>query len=129
MYYISLVDEMKEYEMKRDYVNVFKALSDPNRIRIVKMLSERELCMCEVREILDLSNSTVSKHLTILRDAGLVLDSKDGKWVNFQINNKSEQRFVRSLLGLIKSSFDDDEDVQDDAKKLHRVNRIKICNR
>jgi ArsR family transcriptional regulator, arsenate/arsenite/antimonite-responsive transcriptional repressor len=115
--------------MKRDYVNIFKALSDPNRIRIVKMLSERELCMCEVREVLDLSNSTVSKHLTILRDAGLVLDSKDGKWVNFQINNKSEQQFVRSLLGLIKNSFTDDEAIQDDAKKLLRVNRIKICNR
>jgi ArsR family transcriptional regulator, arsenate/arsenite/antimonite-responsive transcriptional repressor len=115
--------------LKRDYVNVFKALSDPNRIRIVKMLSERELCMCEVREVLDLSNSTVSKHLTILRDAGLILDSKDGKWVNFQLNNKSEQKFVRSLLGLIKNSFDDDEAIQDDTKKLPKVNRIKICNR
>jgi ArsR family transcriptional regulator, arsenate/arsenite/antimonite-responsive transcriptional repressor len=115
--------------MKRDYVNVFKALSDPNRIRIVKMLSERELCMCEVREILDLSNSTVSKHLTILRDAGLILDSKDGKWVNFQINNKSEQRFIRSLIALIKSSFTDDKAIQDDARKLHLVNRIKICSR
>ena len=127
MYYISLVDEMKEYEMKRDYVNVFKALSDPNRIRIVKMLSERELCMCEVREMLDLSNSTVSKHLTILRDAGLLLDTKDGKWVNFRINDKSDLVFIRSLLGLIKKSFDDDESIQKDAVKLHQVNRKKIC--
>ena len=113
--------------MKREYVNVFKALSDPNRIRIIKMLSERELCMCEVREMLNLSNSTVSKHLTILRDANLLLDSKDGKWVNFQLNDKSEQKFIRSLIALIKNSFEDDEVVQEDSKKLHRVNRIKIC--
>ena len=113
--------------MKRDYVNVFKALSDPNRIRIMKMLSERELCMCEVREMLNLSNSTVSKHLTILRDANLLLDSKDGKWVNFQLNDKSEQKFIRSVITLIKNSFEDDEAVQDDSKKLHRVDRIKIC--
>jgi ArsR family transcriptional regulator len=113
--------------MKREYVNVFKALSDPNRIRIVKMLSERELCMCEIREMLNLSNSTVSKHLTILRDANLLLDSKDGKWVNFQLNDKSEQKFIRSAITLIKNSFEDDEAVQDDMKKLHRVNRIKIC--
>jgi ArsR family transcriptional regulator, arsenate/arsenite/antimonite-responsive transcriptional repressor len=114
--------------MKRDYVNVFRALSDPNRIRIVKMLGERELCMCEVREMLNLSNSTVSKHLTILRDANLLLDSKDGKWVNFRLNDKSEQKFVRSVITLIKNSFKDDEAVQEDLKKLHKVNRIKICN-
>ena len=65
--------------MRRDEVRVFKALSDPNRIRIMKLMLERELCLCEVREVLNLSNSTVSKHLSILRDAGLVLDSKNGK--------------------------------------------------
>ena len=66
--------------MKRDIVKVFKALGDSNRIRIVKMLEARELCVCEVREVLDLSNSTVSKHLSVLRDADLILDRKDGKW-------------------------------------------------
>ncbi len=114
--------------MKRDYVNIFKALSDPNRIRIVKMLAERELCMCEIRSVLDLSNSTVSKHLTILRDAGLVLDSKDGKWVNFRLNDKSDYPFVRSFIGLIKKSFDDDDEIQKDTVKLLRVDRKKICN-
>jgi ArsR family transcriptional regulator, arsenate/arsenite/antimonite-responsive transcriptional repressor len=112
--------------MKREYVNVFKALSDPNRIRIVKMLSERELCMCEIREMLNLSNSTVSQHLTVLRDAKLLLDSKDGKWVNFQLNDKSDDRFIRSVIHLIKSSFEDDEAVQEDLKKVQRVDRIKI---
>ena len=114
--------------MKRDYVNVFKSLSDPNRIRIVKMLAERELCMCEIREVLNLSNSTVSKHLTILRDAGLLLGTKDGKWVNFRLNDKSEHPFVRSLIGLIKKSFGDDGSIREDAEKLCRVDRKKICN-
>ena len=114
--------------MKRDYVNVFKALNDPNRIRIMKMLGERELCLCEVREVLGLSSSTVSKHLTILRDADLILDSKEGKWVNFQLNDKSKQKFIRLIMTLIKNSFEDDEAIQEDTKKLHRVSRIKICN-
>jgi ArsR family transcriptional regulator, arsenate/arsenite/antimonite-responsive transcriptional repressor len=114
--------------LKRDYINIFKSLSDPNRIRIVKMLAERELCMCEIRSVLDLSNSTVSKHLTILRDAGLVLDTKDGKWVNFRLNDKSVHPFVRSLIVLIKKSFDDDDEIQEDAVKLRRVDRKKICN-
>jgi ArsR family transcriptional regulator len=113
--------------MKRDYVRVFKALSDPNRLRIMKMLGRRELCMCEVREVLDLSNSTVSKHLTVLRDAGLLLDTKKGKWVNFRLNDKAEQKFIRSVLGLVRNSFEDDDAIRQDAQKLPRVDRIKIC--
>jgi DNA-binding transcriptional ArsR family regulator len=82
--------------------------------------------MCEIREMLNLSNSTVSQHLTVLRDANLLLDSKDGKWVNFRLNDKSKQRFIRSIINLIKNSFDDDEVVQEDLKKVLRVDRIKI---
>ena len=113
--------------MKNDQVKVFKALSDPNRIRILKMVLERELCMCEVREILNLSNSTVSKHLSILRDAGLLLDSKDGKWVNFRINNRSDQAFIRSAIALVQGSFGDDEVVRHDLKRVREVDRKKIC--
>ena len=113
--------------MKRTSTNVFKALSDPNRIRIVKMLEQRELCVCEVREILDLSNSTVSKHLSILRDAGLITDSKDGKWVNYRLNDRSEFALVRSQLELVRKSFMDDEEVQSDKKMLLKVDRNVIC--
>jgi len=113
--------------MKRNQVVAFKALGDPNRIRIMKMLEERELCVCEVREVLDLSNSTVSKHLSILRDADLIVDSKDGKWVNYRLNDRSDNKFVRSLLASLRDSFEDDEDVQNDRKKVQRVDRNKIC--
>lgn len=114
--------------MNRTSVRTFKALADPNRVRIVKMLSVRELCLCEIREILHLSNSTVSKHLSILRDAGLLLDSKKGKWVNFRLNSKAEDQFTRSTLALINKSFDDDEAIKEDAKEVHRVDRAKICS-
>ena len=114
--------------MRRESVKVFKALSDPNRIRIVKMLQAGELCVCEVREVLDLSNSTVSKHLSILRDADLILDTKDGKWVNYRLNVRSSSSFVRSQLGLVKNSFSDDEQVLSDRKKLQKVDRNSICS-
>ncbi len=113
--------------MKRETVSVFKALSDPNRIRIVKMLEGRELCVCEVREVLELSISTVSKHLSILRDADLIMDSKDGKWVNYRLNEKSESGFVRSQLELVRKSFSDDAQVASDRKRLRTVNRTSIC--
>ncbi len=113
--------------MKRETVNFFKALSDPSRIRIIKMLETRELCVCEIREVLGLSTSTVSKHLSILRDAGLIADSKDGKWVNFRLNRRPDSGFLRSELDLVARSFSDDEQVVADRKKLLTVDRAVIC--
>ena len=113
--------------MKRDEVNVFKALGDKNRIRIIKMLQGRELCVCEVREVLDLSNSTVSKHLSILCNADLITDFKDGKWVNYRLNTRSESKFIRSILSSLKDSLKDDEQVLNDSKKVRSVDRNKIC--
>ncbi len=113
--------------MDRQVVKVFRALGDSNRIRIVKMLEERDLCVCEVREVLNLSNSTVSKHLSILHDAGLITQTKEGKWVNYGINSKSESPFVRSVMGLLKLSLHDDESVRSDTEFVRKVDRNKIC--
>lgn len=113
--------------MKRDSVNPLKAVGDANRVRILKMLEEREMCVCEVREILNLSNSTVSQHLAILRSADLITDSKDGKWVNYKLNDNSENALVCSVLDLMKHSFEDDPTVRDDKKKTRKVDRVKIC--
>jgi ArsR family transcriptional regulator len=91
------------------------------------MLEQRDLCVCEVREVLQLSNSTVSKHLSILRTADLITDTKDGKWVNYRLNKKSENPLVRSLLDLMADSFQDDDAVGQDKKNLRRADRNKIC--
>jgi ArsR family transcriptional regulator len=113
--------------MNRATARVFKALGDPNRIRIVKMLEVKELCVCEVREVLGLSTSTVSKHLSILRDADLIVDSKDGKWVNYKLNERADLPLVRAQVMLMKKFFKDDEQVRSDQRKLHTVSRESIC--
>ena len=113
--------------MQQHAVKVFKALSDPGRLRIVKMLEDRQLCMCEIREVLQLSNATVSKHLTLLRDAGLVEDSKDGKWVNFSLPAKPVNQFAGDMLKLLKKSLVDEETVTKDKKIAKHVCRKKIC--
>jgi ArsR family transcriptional regulator len=113
--------------MNRTTARDFKALGDPNRIRIIKMLEVRELCVCEVREVLGLSTSTVSKHLSILRDAELIVDAKDGKWVNYRLNDRADGNVVRGLLDLMKVSFKDDEQIRSDRKKLQKVDRDSIC--
>jgi len=91
------------------------------------MLEERELCVCEVREILDLSNSTVSKHLSILRAADVVIDEKDHKWVNFRLNRRSTNPLVHALLALLKSRLADDDLIRKDLEIVRKVDRNKIC--
>ena len=79
--------------MLKNKARIFKALSDPNRLRILKMLQIRSLCVCEITEVLQLATSTVSKHLSILKDTDFIIEEKNGKWVNYLINtNPSDQR-------------------------------------
>lgn len=112
--------------MNRYIVNLFKALGDSNRLRILKMLEERALCVCEVQEILQLSTSTVSKHLSILRDAGMISDTKDGKWVNYSLGDSSSA-LVRALKALVAESLNDEPVVKEDRRKAKQVDRAKIC--
>ena len=62
----------------REFIKVMKALSDPNRVRILKLLQRRVLCVCEIKEALGLAQSSASKHLKILEEAGLIAYSKEG---------------------------------------------------
>ena len=110
----------------RNLVKIFKALSDPQRIRIIKMLEIRELCVCEISEILNLANSTVSKHLSILRDVDLILDKKEGKWVNYSLNLENEN-FINKLQPLIGELLIDDKIIKDDHKKVESADRNHIC--
>ncbi|MFC2083686.1 ArsR/SmtB family transcription factor [Bacteroidota bacterium] len=109
--------------------HVFKALSDINRIRILKMLEIRQLCVCEITEILHLATSTVSKHLSILREVNLIKDKKEGKWVNYYLNPDQTNEYIRHLLPLIRTWLPGDEIVSRDKKKVNSVNRNILCNK
>ncbi len=110
----------------RQLVKTFKALSDPNRLRILKMLEVRPLCVCEITSILDLATSTVSKHLSILRDAQFIVDEKQGKWVNYRLNEQATE-IVADLLPLIKKWLPAEETILKDRQKMEAVDRFTIC--
>ena len=105
----------------------FQALSDTNRIRILKMLEVRPLCVCEITEILKLANSTVSKHLSILRETEFIIDEKDGKWVNYFLNKSKNYYYVSRLLPLISNWIPDDKIIVDDRELVKIVDRKIIC--
>lgn len=111
----------------RDLARAYKALAEPNRIRILKMLEIRPLCVCEITEVLQLATSTVSKHLSILRDAGFIVDQKEGKWVDYYFNDSADRLEAGQLLTQLSQWLADDETILEDAGKVSAVDRLKIC--
>jgi ArsR family transcriptional regulator, arsenate/arsenite/antimonite-responsive transcriptional repressor len=113
--------------MIEDNIKIFKALSDISRLRILKALQSRVLCVCEIRELLGLANSTVSQHLSILKESGFILEEKDGKWVNYMINQKPRDQRVFSILSMLDYWIGDDKIISDDKKKIQSLDRNTIC--
>lgn len=111
----------------RELVRVFKALSDKNRIRIIKMLQQKPMCVCELADALGLAMSTVSKHLTILRDAELIDDLKDGKWVDYSLSKSSKSSCAKELLRCMSRWLNEDGTVKADIKKAGKISRKDIC--
>ena len=85
-------------ETLRPTVELLKALAHPVRLRILALLREGELCVCEVAEVLGLASSTVSEHLTDLRRSGLVREWKVGRWVHVALADEAQARPVLEAL-------------------------------
>ncbi len=99
------------------FIRVMKALSDPNRVKMMKMLQTRSLCVCEIKEGLGIAQSTASKHLKILEDAELVRSFKDGLWVNYSLSDGSGSAYSASMIGNLKHWLDDESEI----KKLIQI--------
>jgi len=110
-----------------DKVKFFKALSDSNRLRILKMLQTKPLCVCEITNVLGLATSTVSQHLKILKEAGFILEEKDGKWVNYLINPRPSDSRITSLLTSLDFWIADQSVIINDKKKVLESDRNIIC--
>ncbi len=106
---------------------IFKALSDSSRLRILKMLQYKSLCVCEITSVLELATSTVSKHLSILKDTGFIIEEKEGKWVNYHVNSRSTDPRVIEILTKLDFWIVDSEIILDDKQKVKNVDRQIIC--
>ena len=125
-YYIASQQYMGDMAMK-DFIKVMKALSDPNRVKILKMLQHKTMCVCEIQAALGIAQPTVSKHLKSLEDTGLVGFKKDGQWVNYYLTDGSKSPYAASLLGNLKHWITEDRDVQLLIKNLKSIRREDIC--
>lgn len=111
----------------RDFVKVMKALSDPNRVKMIKLLQRRVLCVCEIQEAMGLAQSTASKHLKILEEAGLITYSKDGLWVNYRLADGDRNPYTASLLGNLRHWLEEDPEVEAMVARLPGIRREFIC--
>jgi len=113
----------------REFIKVMKALSDPNRVKVIKLLQRRVLCVCEIQAALGLAQSSVSKHLKILEEAGLIRFSKDGLWVNYQLADGAKNPYAASLLGSLRHWLEEDPEVVQLMERLPEIHRDTICGR
>ncbi len=113
----------------KEFIKVMKALSDPNRVKIIKLLQRRVLCVCEIQEALGLAQSTASKHLKVLEEAGLITYLKEGPWVNYRLADNTSNPYVASMLGNLRHWLEDDPDVSALMARLPEINRETICGR
>jgi ArsR family transcriptional regulator len=116
-------------ESMKEFIKVMKALSDSKRVKIVKMLQHKKMCVCEIREALQIAQPSVSKHLKILEDAGLVEREKDGQWVDYFLTNGNSSPYVASLIGNLRHWLEDDREIEELVKKIPIIKREGICCR
>jgi len=110
----------------KDLIKIFKALSDPTRLRILLLLLNRDLCVCELTFILDMEQSRISHQLRILRDADLLEDTREGKWIIYRIPESTQKELRNLLEDFLKERIKDSEDIKQDAENLEAFLKKEI---
>jgi ArsR family transcriptional regulator, arsenate/arsenite/antimonite-responsive transcriptional repressor len=116
----------------KDFLNITKALADENRLRMLVALQGGELCVCRIAELMGLAMSTVSKHLSILYQAGLVNARKEGRWMYYSLPGKGTPTAAREAVAWVRRSLEGNERIAEDARRLEKVmtlNLGELCKR
>ena len=109
-------------ESLQSAVGVLKAMGHPVRLRILAMLRDGELCVCQMTALLGLATSTVSAHLADLKRAGLLNERKDGRWVFYRLVDREP-----AVLVSVWETVSKDERIRDDARLLRQIRRVDIA--
>ncbi len=105
----------------KEFLNMTKALADENRLRMLMALRGGQVCVCQIAEFTGLALSTVSKHLSVLYQAGLVSARKEGRWMFYSLPGKGAPTSAREAVAWVRRSLDGNERIAEDAKQLKKV--------
>ena len=114
----------------RQFMAAAKALADENRVRVLLALQGRELCVCQIIEFLGLAPSTVSKHMSILKQAYLVESRKEGRWMHYRLPGRDAPSVAREAIRWVRQSLAKDPDVMADVKRIERIKGLdkeRLC--
>lgn len=112
--------------MLETFETVSKAVADPSRARILKLLERGELCVCQITTVLNLAPATISKHLAALKTAGLVQQRRDGKWVYYRLAEREFNAYAGAFLALVRAALADDPTIAEDCRVLALVNAVPL---
>lgn len=113
-----------------EFLAITKALSDESRVRILLALRSGELCVCQLIELLALAPSTVSKHMAVLKQAGLVKLRKDGRWAYYRLAGEDAPPMVRRAVEWVVESVGTSTRAREDGKRLKeilKIDREELC--
>jgi ArsR family transcriptional regulator len=113
----------------KDAVVLFKALADPNRLRIVLLLRQRELCVCELMFILGMEQSRVSHHMRVLREAGIAEDVREGRWIIYRVPKAVAPLLEGLLSGALRDRIGHSGEAAADRRKLEECLRENVRGR
>ena len=108
----------------RETVKAFKVLSDETKLRMLNMLLERECCVCEVMQALEISQSKASRGLSALYDAGFLKLKKEGLWSLYSIDKESISGYQYQLIEAAKEALNNNKIVEEDRESLRRAERV-----
>ena len=112
---------MRKTEQKFDLEKFFLALADRNRLRLLHLMGDEEVCVCFFVEILQMPQPKVSRHLAYLRRAGIVDARREGKWIHYRMVLPQDEHAVR-VLTEVRSWISRDQEMQRDRQRL-----VKVC--
>ncbi|MTJ83437.1 MAG: winged helix-turn-helix transcriptional regulator [Telmatospirillum sp.] len=112
--------------MLENFETIAKAISDPSRVRMLKLLEGGELCVCQISAVLDLAAGTVSKHLSALKAAGLVQMRRAGKWAFYRPAERELNPYTRDFGAFLKTHLNDDPTILEDRRILDLVKATPI---
>ena len=108
----------------RDTIRAFKALSDKTRLRMLNILLERECCVCEVMQALDISQTRASRNLAALYDAGFLKLKRDGLWSLYSIDREGMKGYLNDLVQAVTKALESNPDVALDRQRLKKADRV-----
>ena len=112
-----------------DAVLFFKAMADTTRWRIVRLVLDRAMCVCELAEAISVTQPSVSRHMKLLEDADLVEHRRDGLWINYRLNEAPQNPYAKALLGHLQNWLEEDPDIQALIRKASTLDREVVCRR